>query len=349
MAGVVLLVLSSVFSCPAAVQVPDENRNDSQQPLYRSTVSEVRVTFFATDENNRAVETVTPSDFAVVDSEQVIRKFRSFMHSDETSLEVVALVDRSESTAPRFQIAVSDVKQLVDGERSMGNDDLSIMWFGGMQAALLCSNGCRDSDVAGDLLALPADSTTPLFDALIFATDFIEQHRRAGVRPIVVLFSDGNDNISIHSGREAMESLRAAGALVYSVDMGAPDNDASNETTGNETTGSGLLRQLSEGTGGRYFGAAPTFARRPSSGQSSLRRSLFRQSLSGQSFLSEAVASDGSSLMNAALNDLRASYVVTYDLPSHEVGFHSLRLLPTHNLNFTFHSRNGYNYEPGGP
>jgi hypothetical protein len=35
-------------------------------------------------------------------------------------------------------------------------------------------------------------------------------------------------------------------------------------------------------------------------------------------------------------------------VPSHQVGFHSLRLFPTHKLNLTFHSRNGYNYEPGG-
>jgi Mg-chelatase subunit ChlD len=33
--------------------------------------------------------------------------------------------------------------------------------------------------------------TTPLFDALIFGTDFISHHRRAGVGPVLILFSDG--------------------------------------------------------------------------------------------------------------------------------------------------------------
>ena len=54
-------------------------------------------------------------------------------------------------------------------------------------------------------------------------------------------------------------------------------------------------------------------------------------------------------MLNAVLDDLRASYVVTYALPSHQAGFHSLRLLPTHNLNLTFRNRKGYIYEPNGP
>ena len=66
--------------------------------------------------------------------------------------------------------------------------------------------------------------------------------------------------------------------------------------------------------------------------------------------MNEGTANGGAaSLLNAVLEDLRASYVVTYDLPSHQAGFHALRLLPTHNLNLTFHSRSGYNYEPGDP
>ena len=159
------------------------------------------------------------------------------------------------------------------------------------------------------LLAVKSGGTTPLFDALIFGADFISHHRRAGARPVLILFSDGNDTISLHSAREALEAVLDGGALIYSVDIGTPEN---------QTAGSMFLRQVSEATGGRYF---------------SLRFSPH----------------DGAAtVLNAVLEDLRASYVVTYDLPSHQAGFHSLRLLPTHNLNLTFHSRNGYYYEPSG-
>jgi VWFA-related protein len=301
--------------------VSAEDTNDSSgPPTYRSTVSEVRVTFFATDENNHPLGTLTKSDFAVVDNERVVRNFRSFTHSDETSLDVVVLVDLSASVAPRFRVVMSDVLQLVAREQSIPDDNLSVLsfggalggtsggTFGGLRPAILCSSGCRASDSASKLLAVKSGGTTPLFDALIFAADFISHHRRAGVRPVMILFSDGDDTISLHSPREALQAVLNDGALIYSVDMGK-----------GQTSGSMFLRRVSEATGGRYF---------------SLRSSQ----------------QDGAAtVLNAVLEDLRASYVVTYDLPSYQAGFHSLRLLPTHKLNLAFHSRNGYDYEPSGP
>jgi VWFA-related protein len=317
-----LLLALLLLTYASVAEVSSDNTNDSSGlPTYSSTVSEVRVTFFATDENNHPLETLTKSDFAVVDNERVVRNFRSFTHSDESSLDVVVLVDLSESVAPRVRVAMSDVLQLVTREQSIPDDNISVLSFGGafggtsggrfggLQPAILCSSGCRASDSAGKLLAVKSGGTTPLFDALIFAADFISHHRRAGARPVMILFSDGDDTISMHSPREALQAVLDEGALIYSVDMGK-----------GQTSGTMFLRRVSQATGGRYF----AYSLRP-----------FQQD-------------SAATVLNAVLEDLRASYVVTYDLPSHQAGFHSLRLLPTHNLNLTFHSRNGYDYEPSG-
>jgi hypothetical protein len=162
------------------------------------------------------------------------------------------------------------------------------------------------------LRAVKSGGATPLYDALIFAADFLSTHRRARdgtVRPVLLLFSDGCDTFSMHSAREAVQAALDAGALIYSVDMGNAQNP---------TAGSTFLRQVSSATGGRYFPLQAQHAR----------------------------PEDSAAVLTAVLDDLRASYVVTYDLPSHQAGFHSLRLMPTHNLNLTFHSRGGYNYDP---
>jgi hypothetical protein len=187
----------------------------------------------------------------------------------------------------------------------------------GVRPGVLCTNGCRASESVAKLLAVKSGGATPLFDALIFASDFISNHRHVGsrgggrsdVRPVLLLFSDGCDTLSMHSANDALQAALDAGVLIYSVDMGS---------AGNPTAGSTFLRQVSRATGGRYF---PLTVHN-----------------SGQD--------DAAAVLNAVLDDLRASYVVTYDLPGHQAGFHSLRLLPTHNLNLTFHSRGGYNYDP---
>ncbi len=335
-----------------------QDTEDSSIPIYRSAVSEVRVTFFATDENNHALETLTQSDFAVVDNERVVRNFRSFTHSAETSLDVVVLVDLSGSVAPRLRVALSDVLQLVAQEQSILGDNISVLSFGGafggnfaeksgeksaatvaeawdvLRPAVLCTSGCRAPDSMNRLQTMKCGNATPLFDALVFAADFISQNRSAGGpsseraerRPVLILFSDGYDTISMHSAQEAVQAVLDQETLIYSVDMGKSnigkaETQLSNTDPSNHDSGSPFLRRVSEATGGRYFSFFPDHSR-----------------------------PDGAAaVLNAVLEDLRASYVVTYSLPSRETGFHSLRLMPTHNLNLTFHSRNSYDYEPSGP
>ena len=175
----VLALLALTYASAAA-----DTSDPSDLPTYRSAVSEIQVTFFATDENNHPLATLTKSDFAVVDNEHVVRNFRSFSRSDETSLDVVALVDLSESVAPRFRAAMSDVMQLVAREQSIPDDNLSVLTFGrmsgGMGPVILCSNGCHASDTMSKLQAMKSGSATPLFDALIFGADFNSHHCRPG-------------------------------------------------------------------------------------------------------------------------------------------------------------------------
>ncbi len=338
-----LLFALVLFTVTSAAQ-PSENvvNRSSSLPTFHSTVSEVRVTFFATDQG-RTLPTLSASDFAIVDGDRVVRNFRSFNHSDETSLDVVVLVDMSESIAPRFRATIRDVLQLLAREQSIPDDNLSILSFGGSSEAtppdnlarpsstattssgttahtsatlvptVLCSDGCRTADSASRIQSAKSSGTTPLYDALIFGSDFLTRQHRSPARSVLILFSDGDDTISLHSSHDALRSALDSGALIYAVDMGSTPRQSSHHLA--ETYGADFLQQLAEQTGGRYFSP-------------------------------QASQSDGAAtVLTAVLDDLHASYVVTYELPTHQSGFHSLRLLPTHNLNLTFHNRTGYIYE----
>src|SRR5271166_5351107 len=134
LALLVLSAITCILTAVAAAEGKNQDKNDNSDsglPTYHSTVSEVRVTFFATDENNHPLDDLTKSDFAVVDSERIVRNFRSFTHSDETALDLLVLVDTSESVAPRFRIAVNDVLQLVAKEQSIADDNLRSIFLGG--------------------------------------------------------------------------------------------------------------------------------------------------------------------------------------------------------------------------
>jgi len=278
------------------------NFSDLPSSSYHSSVSEVRISFFATDDHNRSVEQFNQEDFAVVDNGLVIRKFRSFSHSDETSLDLVAVVDMSESVAPHFMVGLRDVIQLVSQNSSVSADSISVVSFSGTQPAVICSGNCGGLAAERRLLGLRAEGATPLFDALSFGADFISHRRVPGVRPVFILFSDGDDTISRTSGAEALQAVITSDALIYSVDLGDPRNPSQ---------GRAVLQRLAQATGGRYF----------------------------------PVRDGAANVLKSVVDDLHASYIVTYQLPSRQVGFHSLRILPTHNLKLSFHCRSGYYYE----
>jgi VWFA-related protein len=293
-----LAVLLSVFPCLLFAGV----NNDAPDVTYHAGTSEVRVTFFATDANNRLVQAVGRNDFAVVDGDMVIRDFRSLTRSDETKLDIVVLFDASESVTPRFHAIAEQVLRLISHNHS--GDDLSIITFAGLRPSVLCTADCGGAATEDKIRSLNPAGATPLFDSLAFSAGYIADRHRPGVRQVLILLSDGNDTISGTSARQALDAVIGTGALLYTIN---PNQSA------RDPKGSFALAEMAEATGGRSFSAPD----------------------------------DATEVLETALADLRASYVVTYPLPSRTAGFHSLRILPKHNLNLRFHCRRGYFYDEG--
>jgi VWFA-related protein len=294
-------VLLTIFPCVFFAST----KNEAPPVTFRASTSEVRVSFFATDENNRLVENLGQNDFAVVDGDRVIRDFRSLSPSNETALDIVLLVDTSESVAPGFRRLTEDMFRLASQHTRSATtpvDRVSVITFAGLKPEILCQDNCVDSGAHLKLISLKPAGPTPLYDTLTFTARFLTERQNPAVRQVVILFSDGNDTISLHSAQNAFDALTASGALVYTVDIASPDTSSN---------GCALLREIAEATGGRYF----------------------------------RVHDGTANILQSVLDDLRASYVVTYQLPSYAAGFHSLRILPKHNLNLRFHCRRGYFYD----
>ena len=291
-----LAVLLALFPCFLSARVGSDN----PEITYRTGTSEVRVTFFATDQNNRLVETIDKNDFAIVDGDRIVRDFRSLTRSDETKLDIVVLVDASESVAPRFPAVAEQVLRLI--AQNHPGDDLSIISFSGLRPSVLCRADCSNISITNQIRSLNPAGSTPLFDSIAFTAQYVADRHAPGVRQALILFSDGNDTISRASARQALDALTQTGALLYTVNPNKSSRDLK---------GTLALQEMADATGGRSFSAQD----------------------------------DAAQVLEAVLADLRASYVVTYPLPSRAAGFHSLRILPKHNLNLRFHCRRGYFYD----
>src|ERR1022692_1076032 len=303
-------VLLLLFLVPATrgrslfAMSPPDGSEEPSNGTFHSTVSEVRLVFFATDEHNHSVDELQKNDFAVVDDERVIRDFRSFNRSSAINLDVIVLIDSSESVLPHFRQEIVDVLQLISQWPWNPEDKVSVLTFGGMETHPVCAGNCRNSFTADRVASLTSGGATPLFDAVGTAANLLLQRRQPDVWPVIILFSDGDDTISKVSFHEASDKILASGAQVYAIDVGNPARPSN---------GTAILRRMADDSGGRYVrigdGAVGTF------------RDVIR--------------------------DLHSARVVTYALPKTGSDFHSIRILPTHNLNLQFRCRRGYYHHSG--
>jgi VWFA-related protein len=279
-----------------------------QQPAYsfKTDVNEVRLAFVATDQHDRDVATLTPADIAVVDNGTVIRRFRSLSRYPQVNLEALVLIDASESLARRFSQEIQEAAQMIAETRWGPDDRLSIMSFGGLEPSFACVRECRDLPPAAWISKIHAQGQTPLFDAVTLGVEFLAENRAPNYRPVLIILSDGDDTISRHSFRDAVLAAMRAEMPIYTLNTGDAKTAAS---------GSGVLREMADFTGGRSYTRAP----------------------------------GAPSALASVVEDLRNAYVLTYDLPSRAEGVHSVSIFPTTNSNLRLRSRRAYYYTSTGP
>ncbi len=300
LSGVFLLLFPVAPMCVSNLSWSQSSAGSEESTdfAYHSTVSEVRLVFFAGDEHNRPVNQLREDDFAVVDEERVIREFRSFTQSGLTKLDVVVLIDCSASVLPQFGREIGEVVQLISQSPWGAEDKLSVLSFRGTEVRSICSGDCRSSFTSDQVAALPSGGATPLYDAVEVATNALAERKQAEVWPVIILISDGDDTISKASFREAAEKVMDNGVQVYAIDLGS----------GTPSHGTAVLQRIAEDSGGRRF----------------------------------RIGEGAAGIFDEIVSDLHSAHVLTYLAPEWGGDFHSIRILPTHNLNLQFRCRRGY-------
>jgi len=210
---------------------------------FRSQVSEVRLVFSATDQNNHAIATLKPTDIAVVDTDFIVRNFRSFTLADFSKLEIVVLIDASGSTIPRHREEIAQLIDFISRTAGIPEQSFSIASFSGLRPTLICQGDCRSSRVIEMLAATKPGGLTPLYDSLEFAAQLFSSSTDPQARRVLILFSDGEDTISKTTADAALGKLIAKDVQAYTVDLG-----------GSPWQGRAFLSDLAASTGGRRSG-----------------------------------------------------------------------------------------------
>ncbi len=240
----IVIFLFALFVAVTLLSIPLYAADQTGYTI-RASASEVRLAFAAADRQGHVIKSLSPADIAVADNGSIIRQFRSFRPASESPLDLVILLDASDSVAAQISKEIDAIKDFVEHSPWGARDRVSILSFGGLRPQLLCARNCNAATASVQLSALRASGLTPLYDALWEASEMLKETRDPESRQAMILVSDGMDTISMHSIQDALEAAQNLQSAIYSVSA-RPAKSAPGE-------GDDVLNYLAASTGGISF------------------------------------------------------------------------------------------------
>lgn len=224
--------------------------------MHRS-IHEVAVLFAATDHGN-SVAGLTQADVKIRDDHRAPAAITGFLSESELPLRMGIVMDTSESITGRFAFEQKAAAKFVQTVLTNKNDEAFVVGFS--NSILLVQDFTNDqAQLAKGIGDLAPAGGTALWDAVSFAADKLAQKPEPKpVARILVVLSDGEDNSSSESLKNAIEASLHGEVIIYTVSTRDLRDIASgfSPTTYSADeidTGDRALKTLAVRTGGEAF------------------------------------------------------------------------------------------------
>jgi VWFA-related protein len=252
---------------PGAATPPGQEQESPQKSpqTIRTQVNLVDVLFTVLDRRNKLVSNLEKQDFKIFDDNQP-QDIRYFSKQSDLPLRIGMLMDTSNSIRERLRFEQDAANNFLFSVLRRDKDEAFVMTFDDEPEVLQGFTG--DTGLLRDhILRTRAGGGTAVYDAIFQAcvNELSHPPRPAGdqpdvVRRVMILISDGEDNLSTHTRAEAIEMAQRTSVVIYTISTSiqwVTLDDPSKEKTGNRkyhlTDGDKILQDLAEETGGRSF------------------------------------------------------------------------------------------------
>jgi Ca-activated chloride channel homolog len=251
----------------AAPQGQQEAKPAAPQTPQRiiQVVNLVDVLFTVLNRRNKLVPDLQKEEFQIFD-EKFPQDIRYFSKQSDLPLRIGMLVDTSNSIRDRIKFEQDASINFLFSVLRRGRDEAFVMTFDDepqvVQAFTSDAGLLRDQ-----IMQTRAGGGTAIYDAIYQACQSELSHppRPPGdqpdvVRRVMILISDGDDNLSTHTRGEAIEMAQRTSVVIYTISTSTqwiqlsqtdPDKLANRKT--HLTEGDKILQDLADETGGRAF------------------------------------------------------------------------------------------------
>src|SRR6267143_1589856 len=228
-------------------------------------VNLVDVLFTVLNRRNKLVPDLAENDFKIWDDKSP-QAIRYFSRQTDLPLRIGLLMDTSNSIRDRLKFEQDALVSFLFSVLRHNKDQAFVMTFDDEPAVLQAF-----TDDAGrlrdEIVKTRAGGGTAVYDAIYNACEKELSHppRPPGdqpdvVRRVMILISDGDDNLSNHTRSEAIEMAQRYSVVIYTISTSTqwiqlsqtnPDKSANRKT--HLTEGDKILQDVAEETGGRAF------------------------------------------------------------------------------------------------
>lgn len=215
--------------------------------VLRATVDEVAIFFSATD-HGRSVGDLNQSDVSIRDDHQAPSAVLGFRNESQLPLRLGLIIDTSNSVTERFSFEQGAADKFLRDVMT-APDDLAFV-IGVNNSVLLVQDFTSDLALTTRAVGqLAPGGGTALWDAVGYAADKLAQRREnTPVARILVVISDGKDNASRLTLKEAMDKAQRGEVAIYTVSTRDVRYFPVDPIDGE--VGDHALRDLAEMTGG---------------------------------------------------------------------------------------------------
>jgi VWFA-related protein len=233
--------------------------------VFRTTVNLVDVLFTVLNHRNKLVPELEKPDFKVYDN-NVVQDIRYFSKQSDLPLRIGMLLDTSNSIRDRIKFEEDAANNFLFSVLRHGTDEAFLMTFDDepqvVQGFTADTGKLRDQ-----ILRMRAGGGTAVYDAIYdaCANELSHPPRPPGDRPdivrrVMILISDGEDNLSTHTRTEAIEMAQRTNVVIYTISTSIqwvtieePNKEKAGSRKYHLTEGDKILQDLADETGGRSF------------------------------------------------------------------------------------------------
>ena len=205
----------------------------------------VNLSFSVRDKKGQLITDLTQSDFKIFENNK-LQEISNFAHETDLPITVALVIDTSTSIRDKFkyeqEAAIDFFQTTIRRKKDKG---LLLSFDSNIE---LLHDFTDDPDaLTKSVKALKPGGGTKMFDA-IFQVCEEKLKGEVGSRKILILISDGDDNLSSESFESTLEMAQRANVSIFAIStnssaffgMSSPKNDK-------------VLKRLAEETGGRAF------------------------------------------------------------------------------------------------